>query len=657
MEFKFRAVDVSDRPSPPSSSTVRYFSSERTIRGQSVLPTWAVTPSSGPRTGPDPTGFPNPDYLTIHDPILHPTNARDAMQRQMEKDRIREEILAAEMVRRRVLEAEVRRELMLEREIAMKKAVRDGLGFEDDPFGPMQAHSFDHRFGFSPRSSSPLAMVPRLPEPVPDNNLEVNKELTPPAPARPPELNKDKLIVLAKPNPNLSGLKRKKLPSEGANEIYQYRLKKKKIPKEELKKKKKIPKEEWSCALCQVTVANEKMFDGHLNGKRHKASEKRLGAEKLGKSSSNAPLSKNTAKPFEPKELETTGAASSQLGAKEERGLLDHNEAGDGSDKKMQDTDTSEEKKVELPVQKDQCGEDLKNNVEVKKVHMMQRKEEPTKTKKFEFLCEICKVGSNNPKVMEKHSRAKKHMDRLEELKSNKVRTTNEANVNTPTTKSVASSGAMQEAVKRLQQDTESSFVPTNVIKEANASIPTTISVASLVVNEKAENARLQESINVTKEANVSTPTTNSAASSGATQEAVKRLQQDTKNSVAPANVTKEANASIPVTIAVASLRATGKAETARLQESANVTKETNVSIPTAAAVTSWGASEETETARLLDESIKNKVPTTNVTTEANANMQSTTSISVESFWFTETAENLRKLEAYEKLIKARLTE
>lgn len=83
---------------------------------------------------------------------------------------------------------------MLEREIAMKKAVGDGLGFEDDPFGPMQAHSFDHRLGFSPRSSSPLAMVPRLPEPVPDNNLEVNKELTPPA--RPPELNKDKLIVL-----------------------------------------------------------------------------------------------------------------------------------------------------------------------------------------------------------------------------------------------------------------------------------------------------------------------------------------------------------------------------------------------------------------------------------------------------------------------------
>ncbi|KAL6221543.1 hypothetical protein ACLB2K_004939 [Fragaria x ananassa] len=504
MEFKFRAGD--DRPSS-SSSTIRYFSSERTIRGQSVLPSRAVSLPPPPSSGPDPTGFPNPDYFTIHDPILHPNNARDALQRQMEKDRIREEILAAEMARRRVLEAEVRRELMMEREIAMKKAVGDGLGFED-PFGPMQqAQSFDHRVGFSSRSSSPLAMVPRLPEPVPDN-LEVNEELT--APAGRPELNNEKLIVLAKPNPDLSGLKRKKLPSEGANEIYQYTV----------KKKKKIPKEEWSCALCQVTVIDEKTFEGHLNGKRHKASEKRLGAEILVKSSSNAPISKSSAKLSEPKDLETTAAARSQLGAKKE-GLLDHNEAGDGSDKKdtgISKEKTSEEKKAELPVQKDQCGEDSRNNVEVKTVHMMQRKEEPTKTKRFQVLCEICKVGSNNPKVMEKHRSGKKHMDKLKELRKNKLQTTNEANVNTPTTNSVSSSGAMQEAVKGLQQDTGISVAAANVIKEANASISTTIPVASLVATEKAETVDLQESTHDTKEANVSIPNAVAVTSQGTSE-------------------------------------------------------------------------------------------------------------------------------------------
>lgn len=101
-------------------------------------------------------------------------------------------------------------------------------------------------------------------------------------------------------------------------------------------------------------------------------------------------------------------------------------------------------------MQKDQCREDLTNNVGVKTVRMLQRKEEPTKTRKFEFLCEICRVGSHNPKVMENHKRGKKHMARLKELKNNRVRTTDvtkEANVNTPTTNSMASSGATQEAV------------------------------------------------------------------------------------------------------------------------------------------------------------------------------------------------------------------
>lgn len=194
MEFKFRAVD--DRPSSsertipgPHSSYLLFQFQEDEFNslfltkvdlfclfvfqtGPSVVPTWALSmpppcpfPNSYSRTSPDP----NPDSITIHDPILNPTNAHDAIQRQMEKDRIREEILAAEIARRRVLEAEVRRELMLEREIAMQRAACQWLGLHD-PFGPMpfhpilpQAHSFDHRFAFT----SPLPMVPRLPEPVP----------------------------------------------------------------------------------------------------------------------------------------------------------------------------------------------------------------------------------------------------------------------------------------------------------------------------------------------------------------------------------------------------------------------------------------------------------------------------------------------------------
>ncbi|KAF2317013.1 hypothetical protein GH714_010541 [Hevea brasiliensis] len=48
------------------------------------------------------------------------------LQCEIEKQRIREEIIAKEIARRRVLEAEVRRELMMEREMAMRVGIRDG---------------------------------------------------------------------------------------------------------------------------------------------------------------------------------------------------------------------------------------------------------------------------------------------------------------------------------------------------------------------------------------------------------------------------------------------------------------------------------------------------------------------------------------------------
>lgn len=48
-------------------------------------------------------------------------SAREALRRELEKDRIREEILAREILRRRELEEEVRREMAFEREIALRR--------------------------------------------------------------------------------------------------------------------------------------------------------------------------------------------------------------------------------------------------------------------------------------------------------------------------------------------------------------------------------------------------------------------------------------------------------------------------------------------------------------------------------------------------------
>lgn len=56
---------------------------------------------------------------------------RDAIQREIEKERIREELIAEEMARKRMLKEEVRHDLMMEREMAM----RSGGGFPS-PYMP-----------------------------------------------------------------------------------------------------------------------------------------------------------------------------------------------------------------------------------------------------------------------------------------------------------------------------------------------------------------------------------------------------------------------------------------------------------------------------------------------------------------------------------------
>jgi len=115
--------------------------------------------------------------------------------RQIEKERIREEIIAQEMAWRRELEAEVRRELMVEREMAMRGG--RGMSFEErltmqfDSRKPLLPGPFVNQFDCSwPEDrlafhghgvSYMLPPVPRLPE----------SEMKPST-----ENNKDKVIVL-----------------------------------------------------------------------------------------------------------------------------------------------------------------------------------------------------------------------------------------------------------------------------------------------------------------------------------------------------------------------------------------------------------------------------------------------------------------------------
>ncbi|XP_024635023.1 spindle pole body component 110 [Medicago truncatula] len=142
-----------------------------------------------------------------------------ASQREIEKEEIRQKIL-----RQKELEEEVWRELAMER-----------------TFGTMQ-RSVDH-IGVSQPS---LIMAP----PEIKHSTQIRN-------------NKDKIILLAKPDMSLYSAKRKAVTQD--------------VPSDEpsaIGLNKKL-KEEWSCELCRINATSENGLNDHLNGKKHKAREAR----------------------------------------------------------------------------------------------------------------------------------------------------------------------------------------------------------------------------------------------------------------------------------------------------------------------------------------------------------------------------------------------
>ncbi|CAL5328240.1 unnamed protein product [Camellia sinensis] len=117
MEFKFRAKDgQASTTHVPPSSTIGYFTQQALRAGYSF-----------------------PDFGHSSDFIRNPSNVREAIQRELEKERIREEIIATEIVRKRMLEAELRREMALAREMALRR----GEGFST--FSAQSAMRFEPR--------------------------------------------------------------------------------------------------------------------------------------------------------------------------------------------------------------------------------------------------------------------------------------------------------------------------------------------------------------------------------------------------------------------------------------------------------------------------------------------------------------------------------
>ncbi|XP_052295336.1 uncharacterized protein LOC102612797 isoform X21 [Citrus sinensis] len=228
MEFNFGRIDGRTAPSrsspSPSSQSSSYSSDDQARRGGNYS------------MGPD----------LLNNPRLLYT-----LQREIEKEIIRHEIIAAEIERRRLPEEEVRRELMIEREMAMYRAREMGLSIDDRLL--MQLYTRYLWFPFS-RNLGLGFGHDVLPSTLPHfshglwSGLDVN--------------NKDELTMLGKPDSNICGSKQKAAtPAAGSGEL----------PSTSSNKPTK-----WSCALCQVSATTARGLYAHLQGKKHKAKEKLL---------------------------------------------------------------------------------------------------------------------------------------------------------------------------------------------------------------------------------------------------------------------------------------------------------------------------------------------------------------------------------------------
>ncbi|XP_073157713.1 uncharacterized protein [Henckelia pumila] len=348
-------------------------------------------------------GYIRNDYpRDLRHPHSHPQDLHEAIRWEIEKERIREDIIMQEIMRRRVLEAEVRRELMMEREVALRRG-RDGIPYGSLPVmrleSPMrssnlgtraEAWSAEEKLGMtledkekhrgrhenggldaSPyqRSSADL----RISEVKPA--LEVTKE-------------KERIFLLTRPDENVSGSKRKAVapPEE--------------LPADIIANKKS---KEWSCALCQVSATSEKALEGHVLGKKHKLKETALIAQRgaknfiIGLLTCKASKSNRVAGTIDPGEEEAVEhEAQSLLSEKAGEATL---------------------KKYDLLLLENPKSEHWKKTPS-EAIRNLQKNEDPKK-KPCKFWCDMCQVGTLSSKIMDTHIKGKKHLNILRNREQN----------------------------------------------------------------------------------------------------------------------------------------------------------------------------------------------------------------------------------------------
>ncbi|GAB4838113.1 hypothetical protein Ancab_027642 [Ancistrocladus abbreviatus] len=380
MDFNFRSINGRSSNYFPPPTNAAYFT-EQALRA----------------------GFTSTEFRRMELQRNERHNVREAVHRELEKERIRAEIIAEEIARRRIIEEEVRRELILERELALRKAE----GFPRYGSSTMRVDSrvplrtnFESRVmeeevsfpsyrevGFRAFETLPFQRHPLAGDGGSDVRLHEVKPL-------PSEGGKEKLISSAKPNISLSGLKRKAASPPPISAV--------ELPSIGLKKK---AKEEWSCALCQVSATSEHGLNEHLQGRKHKAKEAGLVAHRTG--FGTGPLPKKTVtSASKPIKVLSVANASNLKQESSESEYFDASKL-----KRCIDSEKLDEKTDATPSTKTENAITFNRNGEASQFQKTPGSLDPKS--KLKFWCSMCQVGANSRKVMNAHERGKKHLTKL----------------------------------------------------------------------------------------------------------------------------------------------------------------------------------------------------------------------------------------------------
>ncbi|KAL1192505.1 hypothetical protein V5N11_031784 [Cardamine amara subsp. amara] len=334
MEFRYRAIDI-DRPRPPVTDMA-------------------------------PTQFPNPNSSFL--PALSlaesgEVNSREAVQREIEKEQIRQEIIIAEATRKRELIAEVLKEMAIEREMAVRGITETGMSLEEKltmlinqkklPPNQNLNDLFRHMSTCTGPYNMQLPSLQQINEATERSSMESNKE---------------KLIVLERADS--VGAKRKAEDTETG-------------------------------------------LNGHVQEKKHKAKESASEAVEIEETVSSKPPS-----------LKKLGRGKQVEESKLRKSFkfwCDICKVGAFSETVMRNHELGKKHKAAITTQQNESPEII---VEVQKVDEMSAKETGNKIEGGEknmekkFWCKICHIWTNSEKVMKTHKAGKKHKVLFEKQQS-----------------------------------------------------------------------------------------------------------------------------------------------------------------------------------------------------------------------------------------------